>query len=71
MANVFFGVNIGADYSADKVTVGAATGSTDVELRVAVPTGDGANWPKGELLIAIDKLKERIEDGRFADLTTT
>lgn len=71
MANVFLGLNQGADYSPDNVQEGSSTNSTDVEVRIAVPPTSGANWPKGELVIALQKIIEAIEDGRFTYLTTT
>jgi hypothetical protein len=66
MASIYIGLNRGvADMGPDAVVEGAATGSTDVELRV--DTGKGLT--RGEVDYMIDRIKEALLDGRSAYFT--
>lgn len=60
MASIFLGLNRGALDSPDKVTEGAATGSTDVELRI--DTGKGLT--RGEVNDITERLLQALNDGR-------
>lgn len=60
MASIFLGLNRGALDSPDKVTEGAATGATDVELRI--DTGKGLT--RLEVTIITRRLLDALNDGR-------
>lgn len=62
MASIFLGLNRGANINPDLVTEGAATGATDVELRI--DTGKGLT--RGEVNDLVDTIKSALLDGRSA-----
>lgn len=65
MASIFLGLNRGAGSMPDQVTEGAATGGTDVELRI--DTGKGLT--RGEIFDITQRLLEALDDGRSAYFT--
>lgn len=61
MASVYYGQNRGTDdANPEVVTVGASTGSTDVELRI--DTGKGLT--RNEVRNIVENLVNRVIDGR-------
>jgi hypothetical protein len=56
MAQQYIGVNRGADYNPDALTVGTSTGSTDVELRI----DDTKGWTTAELYAVMDAIERYI-----------
>lgn len=61
MADYFYGLNRGqAEIPQNNVTQGSSTGSTDIEVRIAVLT---PNWSRNEVVNALDAIKRRILDG--------
>lgn len=66
MASIFIGLNRGvADMGPDAVTEGAATGATDVEVRV--DTGKGLT--RDEVRYMLERITEALTDGRSAYFT--
>lgn len=65
MASIFIGFNRGADLSPDKVTEGASTGATDVELRI--DTGKGLT--RQEVTVIMEAIERYLNDGRTAVFT--
>lgn len=60
MADVFYGQDRGDDDGNPQVvTVGAATGSTDIEVRIDT----GVGWTRDEALKAIENIKNRVLSG--------
>ena len=59
MASTYYGVFRGVNHGFQNsdVTVGASTGSTDVEVRI----DNGKSWTRLELSIALDLIKKHIE----------
>jgi hypothetical protein len=59
MASTYYGVNRGVNHGFQNsdVTVGAATGSTDIEIRI----DNGKSWTRMEVSIELDRLKKHIE----------
>lgn len=53
MADHFIGLDRGEESTNVSLTTGAATGSTDVEVRVA----DAAGWTREELILALRKIE--------------
>lgn len=63
MASIFIGANRGLqDYGPDNITEGAATGSTDVELRIDT----GKSLTRQEVMLITTRLIEYLNDGRTA-----
>lgn len=56
MADFFYGVNRGKGVRPQDVTVGTATGGTDVELRVA----QGASLTKKDVILILETLENFI-----------
>lgn len=56
MASNFIGINRGETIGADGIDVGAATTSTDIELRI--DTGKGTT--KEDVLLAMDQIRQYI-----------
>lgn len=65
MASIFLGLNRGADGAPDQVTEGAATGSTDVELRIDT----GKSLTRAEVTRLTERLLAALNDGRSAYFT--
>lgn len=63
MASIFLGLNRGvADMGPDAVTEGAATGATDVEVRIDT----GVGLTRNDVDVMLDRIKEALLDGRSA-----
>lgn len=62
MASIFLGLNRGAGDMPDQVTEGAATGGTDVELRIDT----GKNLTREEITRITMRLLDALNDGRSA-----
>lgn len=60
MASIFLGLNRGANSMPDNVTEGAATGATDVELRIDT----GKNLTRSEINELVSRLLDALNDGR-------
>lgn len=58
MSNTFIGTNLGLEYTKEVGwTKGAASGATDMELRIA----DAVPWTRRELVIALQGLIYQLE----------
>lgn len=64
MASKFYGINLGQTENGETVTVGNATGATDVELRVDT----GKNLTRNDVHRLAEVLLLRVNDGRDASL---
>lgn len=60
MTQRYIGVNRGADYSPDALTVGTSTGGTDIELRI--------DDTKGLTTVEIDAILDAFERYVFQNL---
>lgn len=65
MASIFLGLNRGAADMPDQVVEGAATGGTDVELRI--DTGKGLT--REEITRITSRLLDALNDGRSTYFT--
>lgn len=65
MANIYIGYNRGADLSPDKATEGAATGSTDVELRIDT----SKSLTRSEIAEITGAIQRYLLDGRTTAYT--
>lgn len=65
MASIFLGVNRGQNDNPETVTEGAATGSTDIELRI--DTGKGST--RNDVYVKVKQILRYLQDGRSTFFT--
>lgn len=71
MASIYLGLNVGGDYSPDKVQEGSSTNSTDVEVRIDYPTASGTNaiYPyRSDVDQILEAISRYLLDGRSATI---
>jgi hypothetical protein len=66
MAYVSFGLDRGADQSPDRITIGTDDGGAGNNVTVAVNKGVG--FTHEEVILVLQAIIRRLEDGRNTDL---
>lgn len=66
MASQYYGYSRGTDLSPDAITTGAATGSTDVELRIDLTKA----ITRFEAKQIVDAIMRYIEDNRSVEIAS-